>query len=155
VKQKYRFRYEYARPALTVDLILFANERKPRVLLVRRKNAPCAGQWALPGGFVHEGEPLEAAARRELQEEAGIDVRQLDQLGAFGDPGRDPRGWTVTVAYVGRVDRNAVAVAGDDAAEVEWFPIDALPEMAFDHRDILAVARKWLRRTVKSNEREK
>jgi len=137
--------YDYPRPALTADAIVVTREPRPRVLLVRRKHPPFAGHWALPGGFVNPDEPLEAAARRELREEAGIDVKELTQMHAFGDPGRDPRGWTVSVAFVADVDPTRTQpTAGDDAAEVGWHALDDLPPLAFDHDKVLAFARHWL-----------
>jgi 8-oxo-dGTP diphosphatase len=133
--------YEYPRPALTVDLVLITNEPRPRVMLIRRKHEPFAGSWAFPGGFVNENEPLETAARRELREETGVEVESLEQLQSFGDPGRDPRGWTVTVAFLGRVDAGKLKpIAADDAAEVAWHPVDSPPSLAFDHANILAAA---------------
>jgi 8-oxo-dGTP diphosphatase len=138
---KKKYAYEYPRPALTVDLVLITSEPRPRVLLIRRKDDPFAGAWAFPGGFVNENEPLEMAARRELKEETGVEVAELSQLGTFGDPGRDPRGWTVTVAFVGRVDAAKLSpVADDDAAEVGWHFVDSPPQLAFDHAKILASA---------------
>lgn len=135
----------HPRPALTVDLVVTTREDPPRVLLIRRRHDPFAGRWALPGGFVDENEPLEDAARRELREETGIDAAELTQVGAFGDPGRDPRGWTVTVAYLAIVDPSIVQpMAGDDAAEAKWFPWDQLPDLAFDHDKILLAAQKKL-----------
>jgi 8-oxo-dGTP diphosphatase len=137
--------YEYARPAVTVDIVVVTREKKPRVLLIRRKHEPYAGCWALPGGFVDEGETLVQAARRELHEETGLKLSRLEQLFTFGDPGRDPRGWTVSVAFISRFDAKKVkAVAADDAAEVGWHPLDRLPALAFDHRTILRNARHWL-----------
>jgi 8-oxo-dGTP diphosphatase len=139
------YSYDYPRPALTVDIVVVANEQRPRVLLIRRKHEPFAGKWALPGGFVDEGETLIDAARRELQEETGLRIKKLEQLAAFGDPGRDPRGWTVSVAYIARVNsKNMRAVAADDAAEVGWHLLDRLPPLAFDHRVILKRARQWI-----------
>jgi 8-oxo-dGTP diphosphatase len=130
---------------LTADAIVVTREPRPRVLLVRRKHPPFAGVWALPGGFVNPDEPLETAARRELREETGIDVGELTQMHAFGDPGRDPRGWTVSVVFVAVVDPSAVQPkAGDDAAEVDWQPMDELRPLAFDHDKVLAFARQWL-----------
>ena len=109
------------------------------------RNEPFAGKWALPGGFVDEGERLVDAAVRELEEETGLSVTELEQLYAAGDPGRDPRGWTVTVAFMARIDpRKAKAVAGDDAAKVAWHRLDKLPELAFDHAMILDRARARL-----------
>lgn len=142
-KSQKSFNYPYPRPALTVDAVLATRERKPRVLLIRRKHDPFADKWALPGGFVDENEPLERAARRELKEETGLEIADVEQLAAFGDPGRDPRGWTVSVAFLARVDADALKPqAADDAAETAWFPLDNLPPLAFDHADILARARE-------------
>lgn len=135
----------HPRPALTVDLVVVTREDPPRVLLIRRQKDPFAGRWALPGGFVDENEPLEQAARRELREETGVDVAELTQVGAFGDPGRDPRGWTVTVAYLAIVDSSTVQpTAGDDAAEAKWFPWNQWPDLAFDHDKILRAAQRKL-----------
>jgi 8-oxo-dGTP diphosphatase len=140
------YSYEYPRPALTADIVVVTKEQRPRVLLIRRKHQPFAGKWALPGGFVDEGETLIEAARRELEGETGLRIQRLDQLAAFGDPGRDPRGWTVSVAFITRVNsRNMKAVAADDAAEVCWHPLDRLPPLAFDHRVILKHARQWIK----------
>ena len=141
--------YDYPRPALTVDVAAVTRGRTPRVLLIRRKHDPFAGAWALPGGFVDENEPLEQAARRELREETGVEVADLAQLVTVGNPGRDPRGWTVSVVYLARLDRNAVtATAADDAAEADWFPLGKLPELAFDHAAVLAVVRKRVTRSA-------
>jgi 8-oxo-dGTP diphosphatase len=134
--------YEYARPALTVDVAIVTREVRPRVLLIRRKSDPFAGSWALPGGFVDENERLADAARRELVEETGVPAADLEQLYTAGDPGRDPRGWTVSVAYLAQVDPNAIKpVAADDAEEVGWWPLDELPPLAFDHAMILGRVR--------------
>ena len=140
-----RFSYDFPRPALTVDAVVATREARPRVLLIRRKKDPFAGKWALPGGFVDENEPLATAARRELEEETGAKVSELEQLYTAGDPGRDPRGWTVSVAFLTRVEPDAIsAKAADDAEEVGWFPLDELPELAFDHAMILGRARARL-----------
>ncbi len=137
--------YNYPRPALTVDVAIVTREAKPRVLLIRRKKDPFAGSWALPGGFVDENERLADAARRELVEETGVTVADLEQLYTAGDPGRDPRGWTVSVAYLAQVDPAALKpVAADDADEVGWHPLDALPALAFDHAMLLARVRARL-----------
>lgn len=136
--------YAYPRPALTVDVAAVTRGRSPRVLLIRRKHAPFAGTWALPGGFVDEDEPLEHAARRELREETGVDVTDMVQLITVGDPGRDPRGWTVSVVYLARVDFEA-ATAADDADAADWFPLAKLPELAFDHAAVLDVVKRALR----------
>jgi 8-oxo-dGTP diphosphatase len=135
---KRQFTYDYPHPAVTADIALVTIEERPRVLLVRRKNEPFAGSWALPGGFVDEGERLIDAAKRELHEETGLEHIELEQLHTFGDPGRDPRGWTVTVVYLARVNADQLKPIGsDDAAEAAWYPLDALPKLAFDHAKIL------------------
>lgn len=143
-----QYTYEYPRPAVTVDVALVTREVPPRVLLIQRKHHPFAGCWALPGGFVEESETLEAAARRELQEETTLTVSDLEQLHTFGTPGRDPRGWTISVVYWGRVDAATLAPrAEDDAAQVGWFGWDELPPLAFDHAEILERVRiRWLDR---------
>jgi len=129
-----------------VDVVLITIERKPKVLLIRRKNEPFAGRWAFPGGFVDENEPLESAARRELHEETGIKAGSLEQIGTFGDPERDPRGWTISVVFLGRVRPKGVRPkANDDAQEVGWHPLDAPPPLAFDHAEILKAAASYLK----------
>lgn len=134
------------RPAITVDVVLFRlSEGKLQVLLVRRNSAPFTGRWALPGGFVDSYEPLEAAARRELEEETAIRDVSLTQLHTFGDPERDPRGWIVSVAHIGFIHGDAQPRAGDDAARVEWFDVLALPELAFDHGRIIDAAVQYVR----------
>src|SRR4051794_34581436 len=97
---KKQYCYDYPMPAVTVDTVVVTREAKPRGLLIKRKPAPCAGNGPTPGGFVEPAETLDAAARRELREETGVAVADVEQLAAFGDPGRDPRGWTISVAYL-------------------------------------------------------
>lgn len=134
--------YDYPRPALTVDVAIVTREDRPRVLLIRRLKEPFAGSWALPGGFVDENERLVDAAKRELVEETGVDIVDLEQMYTAGDPGRDPRGWTVSVAYLAQIHAADVKpVAADDAGAVGWFPLDELPPLAFDHAMLLARAR--------------
>lgn len=141
----HKYSYEYPRPALTADIVVVTREPRPRVLLIRRRHDPFAGSWSLPGGFVNEGERISDAARRELAEETGVVQTDLEQLYTAGDPGRDPRGWTVTVAYLARVNPGEVkAVAADDAEAVSWFPLDDLPPLAFDHAMILGRAKARL-----------
>lgn len=123
---------------LTVDAVIFAERAGVKhILLIQRKNPPFQGQWALPGGFVEDDEDLETAARRELKEETGIEADELKQVGAFGKPGRDPRGRTVSVAFQGNVAFQ-MAKADTDAEAVDWHPIDGLPDLAFDHGEILS-----------------
>ena len=150
------YTYPYPRPAVTCDVALFTMlARDLAVLLVRRKGEPFAGAYALPGGFVDEDEALEDAARRELEEETGLRGVALEQLGAFGAPGRDPRGHTVSIAFVGFVLAPHHPVrAGDDAAEVAWVPLKSLAlgsnprrgaePLAFDHGVVLSIARRRL-----------
>jgi len=127
---------------VTVDLVIFAlRESRLNVLLVERALSPYEGRWALPGGFVRDGESLEAAARRELDEETGVRDVFLEQLYTFGDPHRDPRGRVVTVAYYALITGEAVPLtAGTDAEAARWMPAREHPPLAFDHERILAYA---------------
>ena len=127
-------------PALTVDGVLVENRA---VLLVRRRNPPFAGTYALPGGFVDYGETVETAVVREMREETGLDVRIDRLLGVYSDPTRDPRGHTVSVTYLVRRQGGTLAGA-DDAEEAAFFPLDAPPPLAFDHAHILADAKRVL-----------
>ena len=146
---KAQYTYDYPRPAVTVDTVIVTREPNPRVLLIRRKHDPFAGMWAIPGGFVDMDESLEAAARRELREETGVEADQLEQLHTFGDPGRDPRGRTISVVYLAQVDPAAVQPqAADDAAEVGWHRLGQPPPPAFDHAAILACACHRLKQTA-------
>lgn len=124
---------------LTVDAVIFSfADKTKKVLLVKRKNEPYKGQWVFPGGFVDDGENLEAAAIRELEEETSLQMESLIQVRAYGAPGRDPRGHTVTVAFIGQVNADAVIVeAASDADAVEWFDLNNLPQLGFDHSEIL------------------
>lgn len=155
------FTYPFPRPSVTVDVALFAIVAgELAVLLVQRKHEPFEGAWAMPGGFVDENEPLPKAALRELEEETGVRDVTIEQLGAFGDPGRDPRGHTVSVVFVGFTAAEAHPVtAGDDAAHAEWHPVAGLarvgargrkaPRLAFDHRAILLLALDRLRQALR------
>lgn len=143
---KKSFCYDYPRPMVTVDMVILTREERPRVLLIRRRDDPFAGMWALPGGYVNLDEDLPEAARRELMEETGVRAGDLEQLAAFGAPQRDPRGRTISVAYLAWVPSYQVQPqAGDDAREAAWHPFQRLPELAFDHKEILAVAKKRLK----------
>jgi 8-oxo-dGTP diphosphatase len=126
---------------LTVDVVVLAcGCEPPRVLLIQRGNPPFAGAWALPGGFVDEQERVAAAAPRELAEETGLQVGDLDLLGVYDTPGRDPRGWTVSVVHLAKIESELPVAGGDDASDARWFAVDALPALAFDHAIILADA---------------
>ena len=133
--------YDFHRPALTADVVAIAGTAAPRVLLIRRGHDPFVGQWALPGGFVDEWERPEDAARRELAEETGLaHTGPLAIVGVYGEPGRDPRGWTVSAVYLALLEDEVAVDGGDDAAEAAWFGADALPPLAFDHQLIIADA---------------
>jgi 8-oxo-dGTP diphosphatase len=149
---------------LTVDMVVLAiAEHDLRVLLVRRAEPPYRGRWALPGGFVNvrddgdQGEDIDHAAARELHEETGLRRRDvfLQQLRAFGKPGRDPRGRVVSIAYFALVPGDLVGRvrAGDDAAEARWTSVDELAtvKLAFDHDDIVAFALATLRERLGSD----
>jgi 8-oxo-dGTP diphosphatase len=124
---------------VTVDIVVARKEKQGfSILLIQRRNDPFKGDWALPGGFVDENEDLPDAARRELREETGLEISNLEQLGAFGKPGRDPRHHTVSVAFLAHAGQKSVAVAADDAQDAKWFALDDLPALAFDHDQIVA-----------------
>ncbi len=134
-------------PSVTVDVILFTVEdERLKVLLIRRDLPPFRGRWALPGGFVRMNESLDQAARRELLEEAGVEVRWLEQLYTFGDVDRDPARRAITVTYFALIDARKLSLhAGTDATSAAWFPIDELPRLAFDHGRIVEYALERLR----------
>ncbi|MGI6706011.1 MAG: NUDIX domain-containing protein [Clostridia bacterium] len=141
---------QYEKPSVTVDVLIFNRQEKGwELLLVKRKNHPFQGKWALPGGFINMDENLEDTAYRELMEETGLDGRKekipLKQLGAYGDVGRDPRGRTITVVYVAILEKvDLIVKAADDATDARWFPVDKLPPLAFDHDRILEDGKKIL-----------
>lgn len=132
---------------VTVDIVIFTiRDQRLHVLLVKRGIPPFVGRWAIPGGFVLEQESLDDAALRELREETGVADVYLEQLYSFGDPGRDPRGRVVTIAYYALISADrAPPVAGTDASEAAWWPVDEAPPLAFDHRAILEYAVERLR----------
>jgi 8-oxo-dGTP diphosphatase len=147
--------YEYPRPAVTVDLAALARSNDGlRVLLIRRKHDPFAGRWALPGGFLEIDEPIDDAARRELKEETGLEVAgSISFLGVFGDPGRDPRGRTISIAYLAILQGLPPGVAGaDDAEEAAWLDPWEVKELAFDHGEILHRALLRLAATLANSE---
>jgi len=134
--------YAYPHPAVTTDIVIFTiRAGKLELLLVKRRNDPHRGRWALPGGFVDSGEDLEECALRELEEETGITGVYLEQLYTFGQPQRDPRERVISVAYYALVPSDVMSLrAASDAEAVDWFGYDDLPQLAFDHREIVAMA---------------
>lgn len=142
-----KFTYEYERPALTTDCVVFGlDEDDLKILLIQRDIAPFEGKWALPGGFIKMGESIDDCARRELEEETGLKGIYLEQLYTFGAPNRDPREQVVTVAYFALVNLiEHLPEAATDARNAAWFAQDDLPKLAFDHHDILAKAKERLR----------
>jgi len=145
------YSYDYPRPALTVDCVVFGfDDGDLKVLLIQRNEPPFEGEWALPGGFVRMDESLEEAARRELEEETGAREMFLEQFGSFGDVHRDPRGRVVTVAYYALVKLSDQSIRAEtDARSAEWRPMRALPPLAFDHEMILARALARLKEKVR------
>ena len=131
------YTYKYPRPAVTGDCIVITKEVDAKVLLIQRADEPYKGCWAFPGGFLNMDETTEQCAIRELEEETGLKVYDVHQIGAYSKVDRDPRGRTITVAYLAIID-NPISVLGqDDAAKAEWWPLSALPQLAFDHNDII------------------
>jgi 8-oxo-dGTP diphosphatase len=137
-------------PALATDCVVI--DAKMRLLLIRRGHAPFKGKYALPGGFVDVGEAVEDGCRRELMEETGVKAGKLQLIGVYSDPRRDPRGHTCSVAFLTRV-RSATPTAGDDAAAAEWIEDWASIELAFDHGQIVADARRALRKDRQTRKR--
>ena len=151
---KGQYVYDYPRPMVTVDALVFTvREGDLNVLLIRRKHDPWQGMWACPGGFVDLDEPLEQAAARELREETGVTGVPLVQFHAFGAVERDPRGRVITVAYFGAADQRGLAPrGGDDAAEAAWLPVAGLPRLASDHNLVVATAVRTLRALLRDPE---
>jgi 8-oxo-dGTP diphosphatase len=142
-----KYCYEYPRPALTVDSIVFSfEEQNLKVLLIKRADDPFKDRWAFPGGFVNEGETVEIAVLRELLEETGMKELSLEQIYTASAPGRDPRGWTVSVFFIGFISGKKVElIAGDDAKEAAWHSILDIPQLAFDHAEIIEKALLYIR----------
>ena len=156
------YTYEYPRPAVTADCVVITKETEPKVLLIERGDAlelrslategtqePFKGCWALPGGSMNMDETTEQCAFRELEEETGLKIGEVHQIGAYSRVDRDPRGRTITVAYLAVVDAPIAVIGQDDAAKAQWFPLSALPELAFDHDEIMRDAIKKYEEIVK------
>jgi 8-oxo-dGTP diphosphatase len=143
MNKKGKYTYDWPRPMVTVDAVVFSNtDDKIRVLLINRGKEPFKGKWALPGGFVNMDEELEDAVVRELEEETGLTGVKLEQMHTFGTIGRDPRGRQISVAFMGIATTCQDKIkAGDDAAKAKWFDIEELPkDMAFDHKKVVRFA---------------
>jgi 8-oxo-dGTP diphosphatase len=143
-----KFTYDHPRPALTVDVVTFTlRDNYLQVLLIQRGEAPFKGMWALPGGFVRMQESLEEAAVRKLEEETGVIEAYLEQLYSYGDPARDPRGRVVSVAYFALIpaDKPIRREGSRDVSQANWFCVENLPALAFDHTEIVAYALRRLR----------
>ena len=136
------YTYKYPRPAVTADCVVITREERPKVLLIQRGFEPYKGCWAFPGGFMNMDETTEQCAIRELEEETGLNINEMEQIGAFSKVDRDPRGRTITVAHLARIDAPLKVSGLDDAAKAEWWPLDALPPLAFDHEEIMEKARE-------------
>ena len=134
------YTYDYPRPAVTTDCVIFGYDGKElKVLLIERGIEPFKGCWAFPGGFLNMDEDALAGARRELKEETGLEDAFIEQFHTFSEPGRDPRGRVITIAHYALVKIQEVE-GGDDAAQARWFPIGEVPPLAFDHDRILRMA---------------
>ena len=131
------YSYKYPRPAVTSDCVVITKEKVPKVLLIQRSSEPFKGAWAFPGGFMEIDETTEQCAIRELEEETGLVVTDIHQIGAYSKVDRDPRGRTITVAYLSIIDAPAEVRGQDDAAQAQWFPLSELPSLAFDHAGIM------------------
>ncbi len=139
------YTYNYPHPAVTADCLVFAHtDEGMKLLLIQRKNEPCKGKWAFPSGFMDIDETTIDAARRELKEETGLVVGELHRVGIFDAVDRDPRERIITVAYYTILDKPAEVSGLDDAAQAKWFSLTELPDLAFDHKEILQEAERVL-----------
>lgn len=138
------YEYQYPRPAVTADAVVITQSEPRRVLLIERVGNPYKGCWAFPGGFMDMDETTEQCAFRELEEETGLKLTEAKQIGCYSDVDRDPRGRTLSVAYLMLVEDELPVQGQDDAKQAKWWPIDELPELAFDHNKILQDALETL-----------
>ena len=130
------YTYKYPRPAVTADCVVTTKEKEPKVLLIQRGIAPFKGCWAFPGGFMNMDETAEQCAIRELEEETGLQVTELHQIGAYSKVDRDPRGRTITIAYLAIIDKPIEVNGHDDAAKAQRWPTDVFPTLVFNHDEI-------------------
>jgi len=140
------YHYDYPRPAVTADVAVLRLEELPEILLIQRKELPFKNNWALPGGFMEMEETLEETARRELMEETSIRAGELIRFDSYDKPGRDPRGRTITQVFV-MIWKAEMGIpkAGSDAASIQWFGLNELPELAFDHKEIVSDVIRMIR----------
>jgi 8-oxo-dGTP diphosphatase len=140
------YHYDYPRPAVTADVAVLRLEELPEILLIQRKELPFKNSWALPGGFMEMEETLEETARRELMEETSIRAGELIRFDSYDKPGRDPRGRTITQVFV-MIWKAEMGIpkAGSDAASIQWFGLNELPELAFDHKEIVSDVIRMIR----------
>lgn len=149
------FTYDYPRPAVTTDCLIFkCSQAGDALLLIRRGRPPYQGMWALPGGFMEMDETLEQTALRELEEETGLKGIRLEQFRAFSGLDRDPRQRTIGIVFYGFADEEAIAKAGDDAADADWFSLEKLPPLAFDHNLVTHEALQMLAKWKQENGRD-
>jgi 8-oxo-dGTP diphosphatase len=138
---KKMYTYKYPHPAVAADCVVLVREAGDvKVLLIERKNPPYQGCWAFPGGFMNIDETTDEAARRELAEETGLKVEHVEQVGAYSKVDRDPRERVISVTYLAWIDKPVAVKGDDDARKAQWFSLEALPQLAFDHKEILADA---------------
>lgn len=146
--EKQKYTYDYPRPAVTTDCVVFGIDGSDlKVLLIERGSEPYKGCWAFPGGFLNMDETAEQGALRELKEETGLDLQHITQVGAFSAVDRDPRDRVITIAFYALVKKSAVQ-GGDDAAKAQWFSLNDMPRLAFDHDDILRVTLQKIREDI-------
>ncbi len=146
-----KYTYDYPRPAVTTDCVVFGmDDHNLKVLLIERGNEPFKGAWAFPGGFLNMDETTEQGALRELKEETGLVLHHIKQVGAFSEVNRDPRTRVITIAFYAMTKISEVQ-GGDDAAKAQWFALNKLPRLAFDHELILQEARIKLREDLSKN----
>lgn len=146
--EEMKYCYKYPHPSVTTDCVIFGFDgNQLQVLLIERGIEPFKGKWAFPGGFLNMDETAEEGALRELKEETGLENAYIEQFNTYSDPGRDPRERVITIAHYALVRIQEVK-GGDDAAKAQWFPIDKVPQLAFDHDRILRDAMKKLRERI-------
>ena len=146
------YTYDHPRPSVTVDsIVLKYSDNNIQLLLIRREKDPYKNKWALPGGFLELEENLEEGSKRELKEETGLIVENVEQVGAFGDPNRDPRGRVISISFLSvlKKGQEGEIKSSSDAADAQWFDLNKLPELAFDHHNIISTAITYLRKNLK------